>query len=96
MYELDESSEEEYENEKEIFYLTEEPEENENYQTTEDFYFMDNPWSDVESLNRTEISPTTNPDIEKEPEMYKDVQTAQYLEIVKQILHNRLPSSLLN
>ncbi|CAG8693018.1 15239_t:CDS:1, partial [Cetraspora pellucida] len=70
MYELDESSEEEYEvnlfdlpteqkafeaalaenpitisadwNKEEIFYLTEEPEENKNYQTTEDFYFMDN------------------------------------------------------
>ncbi|CAG8675945.1 16766_t:CDS:1, partial [Cetraspora pellucida] len=30
-------------NEEEIFYLTEEPEENENYQTTEEFYFRDNP-----------------------------------------------------
>ncbi|CAG8717557.1 6835_t:CDS:1, partial [Cetraspora pellucida] len=29
-------------NEKEIFYLTKEPEKNKNYQTTEDFYFMDN------------------------------------------------------
>ncbi|CAG8756350.1 3315_t:CDS:1, partial [Cetraspora pellucida] len=30
-------------NEEEIFYLTEEPERNKNYQTTEDFYFMNNP-----------------------------------------------------
>ncbi|CAG8643918.1 4443_t:CDS:1, partial [Cetraspora pellucida] len=58
-------------NEEEIFYLTEESEKNENYQTTEDFYFMDNPLSDVKSLNRTEIPPTTNSDIEKEPEMHK-------------------------
>ncbi|CAG8716875.1 7565_t:CDS:1, partial [Cetraspora pellucida] len=83
-------------NEEEIFYLTEKPEENEDYQTTEDFYFMNNPWSDVESLNGMEIPPTTNPNIEKEPEMHKGVQTAQDLEIVKQTLHDRLPSSLLN
>ncbi|CAG8699877.1 14663_t:CDS:1, partial [Cetraspora pellucida] len=30
-------------NEEEIFYLTEEPEENENYQITKDFYFRNNP-----------------------------------------------------
>ncbi|CAG8621445.1 15446_t:CDS:1 [Cetraspora pellucida] len=74
-------------NEEEIFYLIEESKKNENYQTTEDFYFMNNSWSDVEYLNRTEILLTTNPNIEKESKMHKGVQTAQDLEIVKQTLH---------
>ncbi|CAG8597206.1 17107_t:CDS:1 [Cetraspora pellucida] len=83
-------------NEEEIFYLTEEPEENKNYQTTEDFYFMDNPWSNVESLNRTEIPSTINSNIEKEPEMHKGIQMAQDLETVKQTLHNKLSLVLLD
>ncbi|CAG8665547.1 14595_t:CDS:2, partial [Cetraspora pellucida] len=83
-------------NEEEIFYLTEEPEENENYSTIEDFYFRDNPWSDVESLNGTEIPPVTNEDMNQEPEMHKGVQTEKDLEIVKQTLHNKLSPALLD
>ncbi|CAG8632399.1 14803_t:CDS:2, partial [Cetraspora pellucida] len=64
MYELDKLSEEEYKKS-----------ENENYQTTEDFYFMNNPWSDVEFLNETEILLITNPitskDMDQKPKMHK-------------------------
>ncbi|CAG8693028.1 15240_t:CDS:1, partial [Cetraspora pellucida] len=39
---------------------------------------------------------TTNPNVEKKPEMHKGVQTVQDLEIVKQTLHNKLSSTLLD